>query len=248
MRFPDGAVALVTGGSRGIGLATAERFAEAGVKTVLVSRSGDDCALEAGRLTQLLGSECLGLACDVRNSAEITACLRAVNDAFGRLDILVNNAGVVLDARLGMAASAAVEDAFSTNVFGAIHMLQSASRLLGRSPAGAVVNVSSIVGIDGNAGQSVYAATKAALVGLTRSAARELGPAGVRVNAVAPGLIETAMTAHLPDEHRARLEARIVLGRPGLPDDVAATIAFLASDDARYITGQVLRVDGGLAV
>jgi 3-oxoacyl-[acyl-carrier protein] reductase len=246
--FPEGCVALVTGGSRGIGLATAERLARAGVRTVLVSRTGSACEREAARLSAEHGVECAGIACDVRIPGEVVAAIRDVHASFRRLDVLINNAGILADALLGMASPDLVRDAFETNSIGAAQVLQAASRLLLRSPAGAVVNVTSIVGADGNAGQAVYAASKAALVGLTRAAARELGPGGVRVNAVAPGLIETDMTAALPPEARRALEERILLGRPGAPQDVAAVIAFLVSNEARYVTGQVLRVDGGLVV
>jgi 3-oxoacyl-[acyl-carrier protein] reductase len=245
--FPDGAVALVTGASRGIGLAAAERFAKAGVRTVLAARTGSSCQAEAERLTADYGVECTGLSCDVRVPGDVVTTLRAVHKQYGRLDILVNNAGILADARLGMIAQSDIDATFQTNILGAIQMLQTASRLLARSPAGAVVNVTSVVGLDGNIGQAVYSASKAAIVGFTRSAARELAPA-IRVNAVAPGLIDTAMTASLPVQARRELEARIPLGRPGAAEDVAAVIAFLASQDARYVTGQVVRVDGGMLV
>lgn len=246
--FPEGCVALVTGGSRGIGLAAAEHLARAGVKVVLMSRRGTVCEREAARLSAEHGVQCAGIACDVRVPNEIVGAIRQVNTSFRRLDVLINNAGILADARLGMASTDLIRDAFETNSMGAAHVLQAASRLLLRSPAGAVVNVTSIVGADGNIGQTIYAASKAALIGLTRAAARELGPGGVRVNAVAPGLIETDMTAALRPEARRTLEERILLRRTGVPQDVAAVITFLASNESRYVTGQVLRVDGGLAI
>jgi 3-oxoacyl-[acyl-carrier protein] reductase len=171
-----------------------------------------------------------------------------VFSAFGRLDVLVNNAGVLKDALIGMVSDDVLEDTFRINTFGAIHHLQAASRLMQRSGGGSIINMTSIIGVVGNEGQIAYGSPKAALIGLTKSAAKELAPRGVRVNAVAPGFIDTDMSRSLPADKYADRVASIKMGRVGTPEDVADVVLFLASDLSRYVTGQVIGVDGGMVI
>ncbi len=243
-----GRVALVTGSTRGIGWATAQRLAAAGATIVLNGRTESE-ALQA-RLAALAshGGGHAALAFDVGDAAAVSAAYRKIATDFGRLDVLVNNAGILGDALLGMVLPELIDATIATNLRGAILNLQAAGRLMLRRRAGSIVNLSSIVGRFGNPGQAVYSASKAALIGLTLSAAKELGPSGIRVNAVAPGLIDTDMIRHLQPDTRARLERGIALGRAGTAEDVADVIVFLASDAARYVSGQVIGVDGGMSL
>lgn len=244
-----GRVALVTGASRGIGRATAERLAEHGAAIVLNGLSdADGLAAIARKIEQRWQVPCLPVAADMAQPAEIAALYRTLHQRFKRLDILVGNAGILEDARLGMIADDSLERVMQVNLHAAIRNLQLAARLMRRGGGGAVVLVSSIVGLRGNPGQAVYAASKAGLIGLALSAAKELGPDRIRVNAVAPGYIETDMIRHLdPATDQAR-RAAIPLGRAGSADEVALAIRFLVSDHAAYITGQVLGVDGGMVL
>jgi 3-oxoacyl-[acyl-carrier protein] reductase len=243
-----GRVALVTGSSRGIGLAVAELLAGYGA-SVALNGHGDAAALEriAAEMAARHGTACLALSADVADPAAVSGMFKAVQRHFGRLDILVNNAGILGDGLLGMLGAAAVDRVLAVNVAGPLHATQMAARMM-RKHGGAIVNVGSIVGTRGNAGQALYAASKAALAGLTLSAAKELGPFGIRVNAVAPGFIGTAMTAALPPEAAARHRAHIAMNRDGTPEDVARAVLFLVSDLASYVNGQVLGVDGGMVL
>jgi 3-oxoacyl-[acyl-carrier protein] reductase len=231
-------VALVTGSTRGIGLAVARRLADDGY-TVIVN--GTDAQAARARAEELGGE---GLAFDVSDADAVQAGVREVFGRHKRLDVLVNNAGVLEDALLGMIQP---RRTFDINAIGVLNTMQACARLLARGDGGSIVNVASIIGLTGNTGQVAYAGSKAAVVGMTRSAAKELAPK-VRVNAVAPGFIDTDMTRGMPEEIFAERVAQTALGRAGTPEDVAEAIAFLASDRARFITGQVLGVDGGMVI
>lgn len=245
----DGRVAVVTGASRGIGRATAFRLAAAGATVVLTADRAPDILQDVAEdITRHYGVETLAIPSDAADSAAISALYATVFKTFKRLDILVNNAGILDDARLGMIADSALDRLMKVNLTGAILNLQTAARLMRRTGGGAIVNTSSIIGLRGNPGQVAYGASKAGLVGVTLSAAKELGPDGIRVNAVAPGYIETDMITHLSDEVHAERLRSIPLGRIGHPDDVAKVTAFLVSDDAAYVTGQVIGVDGGMVI
>jgi 3-oxoacyl-[acyl-carrier protein] reductase len=237
-----GRVAVVTGGTRGIGYATCRALAQAGATVVLTGRDEQvaaSCAKELGVDSAAL---------DVTDSAAAARVLRGVAKAHGRLDVVVANAGVLADALLGMITDESLDRLLATNVAGTLNTVQAAARTMIRQRGGSIVVLASIVGERGSAGQTAYAATKAAVATIARSSAKELGRHGIRVNAVAPGLIDTDMTAHLPPAVVARRVADTPLGRLGTPDDVARVIRFLACDDAGFVTGQVLGVDGGLVL
>ena len=232
-------MALVTGATRGIGRAVADALALRGYALCLHGRTPESARFAPSHLA---------LHGDVGDPAAVTAMMRAVHERHRRLDALVINAGVHEAGPLGMMSAASVERLFSVNAAGAVHALQAAVRLLRRGTGPSVVLVSSVMGLSGGAGQTVYSATKAAVAGLAKAAAKELGPAGIRVNAVAPGFIDTDMLGSLDEPGRAERIRATPLGRLGTPADVADVIAFLLSDQARFITGQVIGVDGGLVI
>ncbi len=238
----EGKVALVTGSTRGIGRAVAERLSRDGARVVVTGRSAE----AAARVAEALPGEALGLGLDVADPDSVAATVAQTLDAWGRIEILVNNAGITRDnltLRLKPADWQAVLD---TNLTGAFLCAKACLRPMVRARAGIIINISSVVGALGNAGQANYCAAKAGLEGLTRSLAREYANRGVRVNAVAPGYIATDMTAELPESVRENLLAQVPLARLGRPEDVAEAVAFLASDRAAYITGQVIHVNGGM--
>lgn len=239
-------VALVTGGSRGIGAAVALHLASCGA-AVAVNYAGSQSAADAVvESIREAGGRAVALQADVSDPAACGALVQSVVSELGGLDILVNNAGITRDGlvvRMSDDDWAAVID---TNLTGVFSLTRAAGKIMMKQRSGAIVNVTSVVGLVGNAGQANYAAAKAGVIGLTKSVARELASRGVRANAVAPGFIETDMTAALSEAVRESTRAQIAMGRFGSPQDVAATVAFLASDEAAYITGQVLAVDGGM--
>ena len=241
----EGAVAVVTGGSRGIGLAVCRELARAGAKVAVVALNEERAAAAAAALE---GGGHVAHSCDVADSTACKKTVRAVERSLGPVSILVNNAGVTRDNILVRMRDEEWTQVVSTNLGGAFNMTRAATRGMMKRRAGAIVNVSSVIGIIGNAGQANYAASKAGLHGLTKSVARELASRGVRCNAVAPGFITTDMTAALGDEKAAELKSRIPLARLGRPEDVAVAVRFLVGPEARYITGQILAVDGGMAM
>ena len=242
----DGRVAVVTGGSRGIGRAIATRLAEAGAQVAVVGR-------DAGRASEaadaLPGSgKRVGLAADVGDLDQSAAMISAAEEALGPIDILVNNAGVTRDGLLVRMGEDDWKTVLDTNLKGAFNTTKAVIRGMMKRRSGRIINITSVVGITGNKGQANYAASKAGLIGLTKSVAKELASRNILVNAVAPGFIKTDLTAELPEEAIQTLLTQIPLGRLGSVEDVAGVVAFLASDLARYITGQVLVVDGGMVM
>ncbi len=239
-----GRTALVTGSTRGIGRAIAETLAAAGARVAVVGRD----ATKAAEAAAAIGSGAQGFAADVGDPASITALVEAVERAFGQIDILVNNAGLTRDNILFRIKDEDWDTVLDANLRGAFIAIRIASRGMIKRRWGRIINIASIVGITGNKGQANYAASKAGLIGLTKSVAKELGSRNVLVNAVAPGFVETDMTAAMTPEARAALSGQIPLDRLGTPQDIAGVVTFLASDYASYITGQTLVVDGGMVM
>jgi 3-oxoacyl-[acyl-carrier protein] reductase len=242
----DGRVAVVTGGSRGIGRAIATRLAEAGAHVAVVAR-------DAGRASEAADAlpgdgKRVGLGADVSVQDQVAAMVSATEEALGPIDILVNNAGVTRDGLLVRMGEDDWKAVLDTNLKGAFNATKAVVRGMMKRRSGRIINITSVVGITGNPGQANYAASKAGLIGLTKSVAKELASRNILVNAVAPGFIETDMTAGLSEETRQTLRTQIPLGRLGSVEDVADVVAFLASDLAGYITGQVLVVDGGMVM
>jgi 3-oxoacyl-[acyl-carrier protein] reductase len=242
-------VAVVTGGSRGIGRAIALRLAADGCDVAVVYAGNEAAAAETVAAIEALGVRAGAWRCDVSSAEETAAVCKQIGEELGSVTVLVNNAGIVRDKLLGRLSEEDFDRVIDVNLKGAFNMTKALYRTWLRNKGdGRIVNVSSVVGLMGNAGQVNYAASKAGLIGLTKSVARELAPRGVTCNAVAPGFIETEMTGALTDEVRAQYDASIPLGRMGSPEDVASVVSFLASPAAGYVTGEVVRVDGGLAM
>ncbi len=243
-----GKIAIVTGGSRGIGRAVSVALAEAGAHVVVNYRRNEEAARETLRLIEEAGGTGEILGFDVADPESVDVGLKEAAKRLGHIDILVNNAGISIDQLLLRVSSKDLEMTWATNVNGAVYCAKACIRPMMRNKWGRIINLSSVVAESGNAGQVAYSSSKAALLGMTRSLAREYASRGITVNAVAPGFIETDMTADLPEAARQGIVDQTPLGRIGRPEEVAAAVVFLASEEASYITGQVLRVNGGMHV
>ena len=244
----DGRVALVTGASRGIGRAIAIALARAGSDVAVNCAGRVEAAQEVAEEIRALGRQAFVVKANVADSDEVNDMVKSVLAEFGRLDILVNNAGITRDNLIMRMSEEDWDSVMSVNLKGSFNCAKAVTKSMLKARYGRIVNISSVVGISGNAGQANYAATKAGLIGFSKAMAKELGSRNITVNVVAPGFIETDMTASLSDEMKKSMSGHISLGRLGKPEDVAAAVVFLVSEQASYITGQVLAVDGGLVL
>ncbi len=241
-------VALVTGGSRGIGRAIALALADSGAAVVVNYKGNQAAADEVVRAIESRDGRALAVQADVAQPADVERLFKQVIDTYGRLDILINNAGVTRDTLLLRMKETDFDEVINTNLRGTYLCTKAALRPMSRARGGRIINITSVVGLIGNAGQANYAAAKAGLVGFTKSIAREMASRAITVNAVAPGYVDTEMTAGLGDQIKEAILENIPLGRLGTPDDIAGVVCFLASDAAAYITGQTLTVDGGMVM
>lgn len=242
----QGKVALVTGASRGIGRAIALCLAEAGADVAVNYAGSEAAAGEVVAAIEAMGRKAIKLRANVGSAGEVEQMVAAVLETFGRLDILVNNAGITRDNLIMRMKEEEFDEVINTNLKGVFNCLKAVTRPMMKQRFGRIINISSVVGSLGNPGQANYTAAKAGVIGLTKTAARELASRNITVNAVAPGFIVTDMTDKLPEEMKEQLHKQIPLARMGSPEDVAKAVRFLASDDASYMTGQTLHVDGGM--
>ena len=240
-------IAVVTGAGRGIGRAVALAYAKMGADVVCVSRTEENSAKVAAEVEEL-GRRAWAVAVDVSDTAAVDAAAKGILESTGRVDILVNNAGVTRDNLLMRMSEEEWDTVIDTNLKGAFNFTKALTRPFIKQRSGRIINIASVIGLIGNAGQSNYAASKAALIGFTKSIAKELAPRGITANAIAPGFIETDMTAALDDKVRESIIGNVPLGRFGSPDDIAHAAVFLAMEPSSYITGQVLTVDGGMVM
>ncbi len=244
----EGRVALVTGGGRGIGRAIAARLAKGGRKVAISYRANDAAAEETAELIRETGAECEVFKGDVATPEAVEALVTGIGEAFGPVEILVNNAGTTRDNILLRMKDAEFDEVLATNLKGTYLCTRAVLRGMVRARWGRIVNVSSVVGLLGNAGQANYAASKAGIIGFTKSVAREVAGRGITANAVAPGYVETELTGSLPEGIKEQILGQVPVGRFGQPEEVAEVVAFLASDNAAYITGQTIAVDGGMVM
>jgi len=243
-----GKAALVTGGSRGIGKAVGLRLARQGADVAFSYRGNADAAKATAAEIESIGTKALAIQGDVKDPESAEAVVKAVLEAFGKVDILVNNAGITRDDLIMRMSEEAWRDVLETNLFGAFWMTKAVTRPMLKARAGRIVNMTSVSGQAGQMGQANYSSAKAGLIGLTKATARELASRGITVNAVAPGFVLTELTQDLPEALQAEITARTPLGRFGTTEEIADAVAFLVSDEAGYITGHVLAVDGGLVM
>lgn len=243
-----GKVALVTGASRGIGRAVALRLAQCGAKIAVNYAGNQAAAEEVKQMIEANGGEAILVQADISSAESVDTMVASVMEAFGRIDILVNNAGITRDTLLMRMKESDWDAVIQTNLTGVFYVTKAVAKIMMKQRAGKIVNMSSVVGLMGNAGQANYAAAKAGVIGFTKSMARELAGRNITVNAIAPGFIATDMTAVLSDKVKEDLATKIPLGRMGEADDIANAILFLVSDSASYITGQTLNVDGGMVM
>ncbi len=243
-----GKVAIVSGGSRGIGRAISLALAEDGAEVALLYAGNHQAAEEVVAQIKEKGKEALAIQADISQADQVDAAVKQVMERYGRIDILVNNAGITRDNLLLRMKEEDWDQVLNTNLKGVFLLTKAVVRPMMRQRSGRIINISSIVGVVGNPGQANYVAAKAGVIGFTKTVAKEVASRGITVNAIAPGFIDTDMTATLGDEVREQLMNRIPLGRLGSPDDIAGAVKFLASDHAAYITGHTLHVDGGMAI
>lgn len=243
-----GKTAIVTGGSRGIGRAVSVALAKVGANVAIIYAGNTAAAEETKKLVEECGAKAELFQCDVADEASVASMVKTVKKDFGSIDILINNAGITRDGLLMIMKEEDWNAVLQTNLTGVYHCTKAVSRIMMKQKAGAIVNLTSVVGETGNAGQANYAAAKAGVIGFTKAVAKELASRHIRCNAVAPGYVETDMTAFLTEEGKDAMLKTIPLGRPASADDVAQAVLFLASDEASYITGQVLNVDGGMVM
>lgn len=240
----SGKIAVVTGANRGIGKAVIEEFVRNGAIVYAIARKQEEMEAIASSLNELYKGELFPVIFDIRENEKIKELFNQIYKEQGRVDILVNNAGIMQDALLGMISEKLIKESFETNVYATIQMTQIASRIMKRKKSGSIINVASMIGIHGNAGQAVYSATKGAVISFTKSAAKELTKSGIRVNAVAPGIINTQLVLDVPDELMKKKLEHVKMGRMGKTEEVANVITFLASESSTYISGQIIGVDG----
>ncbi len=243
-----GKTAIVTGGSRGIGRAIALCLAEEGAKVAVIYAGNTAAAEETLQAITEKGGQAIAIQCDVANEDAVNAMVKQVKEQFDSVDILVNNAGITRDGLLMRMKTADWQAVLDTNLTGTFFCTKAVTKIMMKQRSGAIVNLTSVVGLTGNAGQANYAAAKSGIIGFTKSVAKELASRGIRANAVAPGCIDTDMTAVLSDAVKEEMVKTIPLGRVAQPEEVAKAVLFLVSDCASYITGQVLNVDGGMVM
>ncbi len=248
MNSLKGKTAIVTGASRGIGRAIAIELAARGCNVVVDYAGNQNAAEETVKLCQEAGAQAVSVCADVSDENAVNELVAKAQENFGSIDILVNNAGITRDNLMLRMSAEDFDEVISKNLRGAFLMTKYVGKIMLKQRAGRIVNISSIVGIHGNAGQANYAASKAGIIGLTKTTALEYASRGITANVIAPGFIDTDMTSSLPDKVKESMLSRIPAGKFGQAEDIAKAVAFLASDDARYITGQVLGIDGGLGV